>query len=175
MSIESLLEDVALDLQTVKEQFVSKFNSSHEGYAVLLKAMDILWITINDQPDRARAAAVRVASVGILFLESVCDENQPLVAAAEELARAEAKFAGFNSAYEGYAVILEEVDELWDVVKLNPKKIVPDVDLDVVDVNNPDEIKAWQDQTRKKMLRDEAVQVAAMGMRFVKCDTDSLR
>lgn len=31
--------------------------------------------------------------------------------------RAQAKHAPMNSAHEGYAVLLEEVDELWDEVK----------------------------------------------------------
>ena len=48
-----------------------------------------------------------------------------------------------NSAHEGYAVLLEEVDELWDHVKTNQKK--------------RDLIK----------MRAEAIQVAAMAIRFV--------
>lgn len=36
-----------------------------------------------------------------------------------EVLRATAKFPPFNSAHEGYAVLLEEVDELWDEVKAN--------------------------------------------------------
>jgi len=47
----------------------------------------------------------------------------------------------FNSAHEGYAVLLEEVDELWDEIKANP-------------------------QDRRRM-RAEAIQVAAMAMRFL--------
>ncbi|MEU7814085.1 hypothetical protein [Pseudonocardia sp. NPDC049154] len=57
----------------------------------------------------------------------------------EELVRATAKFGPFASAHEGYAVIAEEVDELWDDVKAN------DADGAIA----------------------EAVQVAAMGARFV--------
>lgn len=56
-----------------------------------------------------------------------------------ELLRAMSKFDSFNSAHEGYAVILEELDELWDEVKAN-------------DLNN---------------ALDEAVQVAAMAVRFI--------
>jgi hypothetical protein len=37
----------------------------------------------------------------------------------EELLKATAKFGPFASAHEGYAVIKEEVDELWDDVKAN--------------------------------------------------------
>ncbi len=64
----------------------------------------------------------------------------------EELGRARSKFGRFNSAHEGYAVLREEVDELWDEVKRNGDR---------------------------KAMRAEAIQVAAMAMRFVLdiCDT----
>jgi molybdopterin biosynthesis enzyme len=65
-----------------------------------------------------------------------------------ELARARRKFPGAqNSAHEGYAVLAEEVDELWDEVK----------------ANHPD---------RKARMRAESIQVAAMAFRFVEdvCD-----
>jgi hypothetical protein len=58
-----------------------------------------------------------------------------------ELARAEAKFPGFNSAHEGYAIIKEEVDELWDHVK--------------------------GDTAYGIAAYDEAKQIAAMGIRFM--------
>lgn len=50
------------------------------------------------------------------------------------------KFPRFASAHEGYAVLLEEVDELWDAVKANAPR---------------------------ERLRAEAVQVAAMAIRFI--------
>jgi hypothetical protein len=58
-----------------------------------------------------------------------------------ELTRARNKFPTFGNAHEGYAVILEELDELWDEIK---KK-------------NPS----------REELRAEAMQVAAMGLRFM--------
>ncbi len=61
--------------------------------------------------------------------------------AATELRRACEKHAPMNTAHEGYAVILEELDELWDEVKA-------------------------QQQSKAKM-RKEAVQIAAMALRFV--------
>lgn len=61
----------------------------------------------------------------------------------EEYNRAVAANKPFNSAHEGWAVLKEEVDELWDEVKKNAKNRDPE-----------------------KMLK-EAVQVAAMGLRFV--------
>lgn len=57
----------------------------------------------------------------------------------DELVRATSVFAPFASAHEGYAVTLEELDELWDEVKAN----------------------------RPDRAAEEAVQVAAMGARFV--------
>lgn len=35
----------------------------------------------------------------------------------EEIKKAESKFPQFNSPHEGYAIIAEELDELWDEVK----------------------------------------------------------
>jgi NTP pyrophosphatase (non-canonical NTP hydrolase) len=60
-----------------------------------------------------------------------------------EFSRATTKHGKFNSAHEGYAVLLEEVDELWEEVKKQYEK---------------------RDSTK---LREEAVQVAAMAIRFI--------
>lgn len=58
-----------------------------------------------------------------------------------EYTAASEKFNKFNSAHEGYAVILEELDELWDEVKL---------------------------KTGTQMTQfQEAKQVAAMAIRFM--------
>ena len=46
----------------------------------------------------------------------------------------------FNSAHEGFAILKEEVDELWDEIKNDSPRI---------------------------MLRDEVKQVAAMALRFL--------
>ncbi len=65
---------------------------------------------------------------------------------AAELVRARAKFPRpFASSHEGFAILDEECDELWDEVKAN---------------------------ARKEVLRAEAVQVAAMAVRFIQdvCD-----
>ncbi len=60
-----------------------------------------------------------------------------------EYDRATELYGSFNSAHEGYAVLLEEVEELWDEVKKSPKKREP------------------------QKMREEAIQVAAMAMRFL--------
>lgn len=62
----------------------------------------------------------------------------------DELARATATYPNFNSAHEGYAVLLEEVDELKDEVWKSPK--------------NRD----------MAAMRHEAVQAAAMALRFIR-------
>jgi hypothetical protein len=59
----------------------------------------------------------------------------------DELVSAANAFASMHSAHEGYATILEELDELWEEIKA---KII-----------NGDD------------MRKEAIQVAAMGIRFV--------
>ena len=56
-----------------------------------------------------------------------------------ELVAAMAKFPKFNSSHEGFAVLQEEVDELWTEVKAN----------------------------RTAEAFDEAIQVAAMAIRFI--------
>lgn len=68
---------------------------------------------------------------------SAIDEALALVRA--ELISATERFAPFHSAHEGYAVILEELDEMWDEVKANSTK----------------------------RAREEVVQVAAMATRFL--------
>jgi hypothetical protein len=70
---------------------------------------------------------------------------------ANEVASAEGKWPPMNSAHEAYAVLLEEVDELWEHVKTNQKK------------RNLDEMRA------------EAIQVAAMAVRFVRDVSDGGR
>jgi hypothetical protein len=56
-----------------------------------------------------------------------------------ELVRATGKHGRFNSPHEAYAILLEEVDELWDDIKKN----------------------------RSTTAYIEAIQVAAMAVRFV--------
>lgn len=59
-----------------------------------------------------------------------------------EVMNAQKHWPAFNSAHEGFGVLMEEVDELWDHVKTNQHK------RDI------------------KGMRKEAIQVAAMAVRF---------
>jgi len=60
----------------------------------------------------------------------------------EEVYKAASKWPPMNSAHEAYAVLAEEVDELWDHVKTN------------------------QSKRDLQAMRKEAIQVAAMALRF---------
>jgi NTP pyrophosphatase (non-canonical NTP hydrolase) len=73
------------------------------------------------------------------------DENirHNLIDIVNEYNRAVSMFSDFKNPHEGYATLLEEVDELWDEIKGNKK---------------PGAIER---------MRKEAVQVAAMALRFL--------
>ena len=62
----------------------------------------------------------------------------------EELRKARSNFPKFNSAHEGFAILKEAVDELWEAVRMKQS-----------------------DPQRNEEMRAEAVQVAAMAMRFI--------
>jgi hypothetical protein len=81
--------------------------------------------------------------------------NLARVSVGLEVDMASAKFPAFNSSHEGFAVLKEEVDELWDEVKKNPKK-------DPL-ATSPEDGEA----RRRAKMRAEAVQVAAMAIRFI--------
>lgn len=66
---------------------------------------------------------------------------QALAAVEIEVSRACAKHKPMNSPHEAYAVLLEEVDELWEEIK--------------------------HDRGRQESARDEAIQVAAMAIRYL--------
>lgn len=62
----------------------------------------------------------------------------------EELRDATQNFPPMNTAHEGFAILKEEVDELWEAVRMKQK-----------------------DPARLPQMRKEAVQVAAMALRFI--------
>jgi NTP pyrophosphatase (non-canonical NTP hydrolase) len=74
-----------------------------------------------------------------------------LVSVRAEVEKSDAKWPAYTSAHEGYGVLLEEVDEVWDHVKVNQKRR----DLPA--------------------LRKELIQVAAVAIRFARGVIDSGR
>lgn len=100
--------------------------------------------------------------------ENVTTKNGPLTAEVlGELARAEMKFPAFNSAHEGYAVLLEEVEELKAEVFHGPVVFPPRVMF-----ATDEAFKQARDEARIQAMRTEAIQVAAMAIRFLKDVTD---
>ena len=82
------------------------------------------------------------ADPGISSLRAT-HELRVLKAVCDEVRRARRAHSDFHSAHEGYAVILEELDELWS------------------------EIKHKTEHRDMGAMREEAVQVAAMAVRFI--------
>ena len=72
------------------------------------------------------------------------ETQEVLYAVENEVVRAVSLHKPFNSPHEGYAVLLEEVDELWDEVKKNHSR------------------------RDKDLMKTEAIHVAAMAVRFIK-------
>jgi len=70
------------------------------------------------------------------------ERNEAFAQVADELQRALIKWKAFNSPHEGYAVIKEELEELWGDIKANGAR-------------------------GGKQQRKEAAQVAAMGLRYL--------
>lgn len=68
----------------------------------------------------------------------------------DEAKRAADKFPPFNSHHEGKAVIEEEFDEYWDLVKLNPKKM------------NPSEVATWRENLSLELIQTAAMCVRAL-------------
>jgi len=87
--------------------------------------------------------------------------NPVLGEVGQELAKARMTHSPMNSHHEGYAVILEELDELWEECKSNTHS--PDRNTDADSYNRA--------QKRLRM-RKEALQIAAMAVRFIEdvCD-----
>jgi hypothetical protein len=71
------------------------------------------------------------------------DRQAMIDAICAEVDRAKALYPRFNSNHEGYAVLLEEVDELWDLVKRDKG------------------IRCTE------AMRRELIQIAAMAVRFM--------
>ena len=67
-----------------------------------------------------------------------------------EVERAMQLHKGMQCQHEAYAVILEELDEFWDLVKINPKKLQVELQ-----------------ELRLRDMRKELIQTAAMCVRAI--------
>lgn len=64
-----------------------------------------------------------------------------------EIQKAESNYGNFNSTHEAYAVLKEEVDELWDIIKKNTERTYGTAE--------------W----KTKALVPELIQIAAIAIR----------
>lgn len=116
--------------------------SPHEGYAKILERHDDLKAEVfHGSRVRARQDAIRVAAEAMGLMLSLAEHvevTEVADAVAAELMRAQCRFGPYVSPHEGWAVIEEELDELW------------------VEIKKGDRVAMW----------DEAVQVVAVALRF---------
>jgi hypothetical protein len=70
----------------------------------------------------------------------------------KELTEAREKYGAFNSTHEAYAVLIEEVNELWDVIKEKNK------------AGNDNSIEALE---KKQKMIHELIQIAAIAQRTI--------
>jgi len=151
MKLADLLDDVERT-----RKIGNPFASGLEGYAALLADGDELWEDVKANSDiLAMAQAERVVGTAVRFLVDLF-EIPAAIALGDmlaELDRARKKFPAFNSAHEGYAVLLEELDELWTEIKgENP-------------FDNP--LPSAGQAARRKAIGEEAIQVGAMALRML--------
>lgn len=88
----------------------------------------------------------------------------------KELERAESRFGPYKSAHEGWAVINEEMDELWEEVRRNPKKIKIGW-FKRIKIGFSEGFKGereLQKEEHVRRMREEALQVAVTAIRFIK-------
>jgi len=76
--------------------------------------------------------------------EKPINSGYPLLGeVADEMNKAISQFPTLHSLHEGYAIMLEEVDELWEHVKMNQKR------------------------RDKEAIKKECIQIAAMALRII--------
>jgi len=97
-----------------------------------------LEISEGKEPSKLPAGAGRAAPHGSALIDRI---DSVLFALRHELLKACKKHAPMHSPHEGHSVIREELDELWDHVK--------------------------RDTGRSHEAKEEALQIAAMGIRYV--------
>ena len=98
------------------------------------------------------------ATVDPVVTKTVKDVDDVLKDEYYEYKRASSKFPPFNSAHEGIAIIEEEYDELWTEIK--KKELYSDPTGLYIGIDT----SKYRD---KKLMREEAIQLAAMAIRFL--------
>ncbi|QIV65801.1 hypothetical protein Cp1R7AA1_069 [Mesorhizobium phage Cp1R7A-A1] len=153
---ETLDDDILRVLGFVRLalQATKPLNSPHEGYARIKTHLDRLWGTVladSYRPIDRKLHAYNMSAAAIRYIVDLTpfkpgrseDDRIALVmdAVHNEVKKAMIKHKPMVSVHEAYGVILEEVDELFEEVR--------------------------PDRGRTTEAQKEALQVAAMGVRFV--------
>jgi|1185.fasta_scaffold601479_1 hypothetical protein len=130
------------DALTEAQASIPTLTTGYEGYAVILEQLDGVWHQVkHGTREQARQYAEQVAVHALRYMIDLTggSYHSALNAVAEELTAAMRKFGPMASGHEGYAVIKEELDELWYEVC----------------------------QGTRDTQRAEVLQVAAMAIRFL--------
>lgn len=128
------------------KQIQYTYTGRHDGYIHIKIQKENLWKYIKNYVSNTEAAyeAMSLAVKILLFIRYAIDKkdniNQWIDGSICEFNRASNLFGKFKSKEEGYGVILEEIDELWDAIKGN---------------------------LEKERLMEECIQIIAMCIRFV--------
>ena len=77
-------------------------------------------------------------------------EDNAIEAIIREYYRARDIYGPFRSAHEGYAILHEELDELWDAVKMKNNQSID-----------------YKGRLRTEAMEEEVIQVGAMALRFL--------
>jgi hypothetical protein len=91
--------------------------------------------------------------------------HDTLNAICESYVKAREKHAPMRGPHEGYAVLLEEVDELWDEVKAWQPK--PEAGGDTMNEIAANSVRIDEYNARMRAMRKEALHVAAMALAFL--------
>lgn len=78
-NIDNILDNITNELFNATLKY-SKFNSFHEGYAVILEELDELWNEVKKKPhlidkDNMRKEAIQIATMAIRFIIDLCDKE----------------------------------------------------------------------------------------------------
>ncbi len=78
----SIYAEVEREVVRARNKHPRNFNSSHEGYAVLLEEVDELWEEVRNQTEersyaKMRMEAIQIAAMAVRFIEDVCDPKMP--------------------------------------------------------------------------------------------------
>ncbi len=92
------------------------------------------------------------------------NQSEILLEIANEVKSAQSKYHPFNSNHEGYAVLLEEIEELEDEIKIIAK---PYLDIRMKSDKLWKLIKESKQTTATESMKKECIQIAAMAVRFI--------